>query len=193
MGEVACTLLFGEDEIRDLVLPDHVPVHLVITAFVKAFGLPSSSEYNYDLLLIEGETKRVISNSRNLNQALVLNGSTLNLIVEIDTNQYKGYLIAEDGYRYKLRENTIIGRLTEETHVDIDISNLDINKVVSRKHAIISRVERNFYIKDNRSKNGVFVNGEKVPDGQSLALQNGDLVRFGSINKGVELKFLVSK
>lgn len=193
MGEVACTLIINDSESRDLILPDNVPIHLLIVALVKAFKLPNSLTHNYDLALVEESDIRVISNSRSLNQGLVLNGSIIKLMVEIDSHPYKGYLIANDGFQYKLRESNIVGRLTMDNHVDIDISNLDVNKVVSRNHANISIINKTFFIKDNKSRNGVFVNGVRIPEGQSIALQHNDLIRFGSEAKGVELRFKVNQ
>ncbi len=51
---------------------------------------------------------------------------------------------------------------------------------ISRNHAAIFLEGENYYLQDLNSKNGTFLNGEKIPPGQrtSRPLKNGDRVRF---------------
>ncbi len=49
------------------------------------------------------------------------------------------------------------------------------NKKVSRNHATVYLNEESFYIKDN-SKNGTFVNGEKLGSEESVHIKDGDTV-----------------
>lgn len=51
------------------------------------------------------------------------------------------------------------------------------NKRVSRNHATIYLNDDSFFIKDN-SKNGTFVNGEKLEPDQSVALKDGDTIKL---------------
>ena len=48
---------------------------------------------------------------------------------------------------------------------------------VSRRHAIVQRSGPDFVVKDLDSKNGTFVNGERV---SNAVLKNGDLIQVGS-------------
>ncbi|HVS33747.1 MAG TPA: FHA domain-containing protein [Thermoanaerobaculia bacterium] len=50
---------------------------------------------------------------------------------------------------------------------------------ISSKHARLLRNEQGFWVEDLGSRNGTFVNGEKVTDKRLLS--NGDLVRFGKV------------
>src|SRR5436305_5513169 len=50
---------------------------------------------------------------------------------------------------------------------------------VSRQHATISRQGNLFYVVDNQSSNGVYLNGQKIPPGQSCPLRHGDMLRLG--------------
>jgi pSer/pThr/pTyr-binding forkhead associated (FHA) protein len=50
---------------------------------------------------------------------------------------------------------------------------------VSRQHATITRQANFYYVVDNRSSNGVYLNGQKLPVEQECLLHHGDLLRFG--------------
>jgi pSer/pThr/pTyr-binding forkhead associated (FHA) protein len=50
---------------------------------------------------------------------------------------------------------------------------------VSRQHATISRQGSAFYVIDNQSSNGVYLNGQKLPANQNCPLQHGDMLRLG--------------
>lgn len=50
---------------------------------------------------------------------------------------------------------------------------------VSRQHATIKRQGDFYYVVDNRSSNGVYLNGRKLPPEQDCLLHHGDLLRFG--------------
>ena len=51
---------------------------------------------------------------------------------------------------------------------------------VSSKHARIVRTDDGFVIEDLQSRNGTFVNGERVTEGPRK-LNDGDLVRLGKV------------
>ena len=50
---------------------------------------------------------------------------------------------------------------------------------VSRQHATIAHQGEAFYVVDDRSSNGVYLNGQKLPPGQSCPLHHGDMLRLG--------------
>jgi len=67
-----------------------------------------------------------------------------------------------------------IGR-DEKNHVTID------EAVVSRRHAIIERVGRKFFIRDLHSTNKTFVNGSILTRGEQRELHAGDEIKIGSV------------
>jgi hypothetical protein len=189
MGEVVCSVLFQGKQQRDLVLPDYIPVHQLVNSIVSALRLPISRDLFYELKIKEGDELRQIPGSRTLQQAFILNGSFLYLIQEKEDLRHTAFLESKGGMRFRLRENTIIGRLTPDVHVDIDLTSADLNKVVSRRHAAITHVSAHFVIKDLGSHNGTYVNDIQVRQAQSIVLHPGDEICFGSLEKGVRLKF----
>ncbi len=54
------------------------------------------------------------------------------------------------------------------------------NDKVSRNHAVIERVGTDYFIKDNNSLNGTFVNGARIAPNIRVALANGDKVVFAN-------------
>ena len=191
MGEVVCSVNYSGSQRRDLVLPDDVPVHLLTNALAAALGMPSSPDIFYELQVEEKGAWRRIPEARTLQQAYIHNGTILRFTKEKQIEGARAVLLGKDEIRFRLRENTIIGRLTRDNHVDIDLAGLDTNKVVSRRHAIITRVSMHYLIKDAESHNGTFVNKIPVKPGESLALHPGDEICFGSLDKGVRLKFML--
>lgn len=67
------------------------------------------------------------------------------------------------------KEALVIGR-AKDANIPID------EAAVSRRHAIIRKREQVFFIEDQNSKNGTFVNGEKC---REAALQDQDLIEIG--------------
>lgn len=50
---------------------------------------------------------------------------------------------------------------------------------VSRFHAVIIYKDDHFYIKDNNSANGTFLNGKRITSGKTIILNNEDSVKVG--------------
>lgn len=189
MGEVVCTVIYSESQRRDLVLPDDVPVHLLVNAMASALGMPRNPDIFYELHIEKEKAQHRIPESRTLKQAFIFNGTVLRFSQEKDTPGKKAVLFGKEGLRFRLRENTIIGRLTPDNHVDIDLTPLDVHQVVSRRHSVITRVSLHYLIKDAASLNGTFVNRVRVREDESVALHPGDEICFGTLEKGVRLKF----
>ncbi len=65
---------------------------------------------------------------------------------------------------------------------DIDISQYDPQKTVSRKHALITKEGNNFYIEEQIGViNGTYLNGEKLESGKKYKIQDGDKIYFGLV------------
>ncbi len=94
-----------------------------------------------------------------------------------------------------LRKRTIVGSLTPDERPDSVYPLLDAECVIGRapengltvpdgsvssKHARIVRTDDGFVIEDLQSRNGTFVNGERLVEGQRK-LSDGDLIRLGKV------------
>lgn len=189
MGEVVCSVKFGDSIRRDLVLPDHVPVHLLVKGLARALGLPTSNEIFYELHVIDNKEAMRIPDSRTLQQAFILNGARIELIKCKENINMRAYLEGPGGMQIRLRENTILGRLTPDVHVDVDLTTWDTNTVTSRRHAAINHDSFHFVIKDLNSRNGSYVNKVKIKKAESIVLHSGDQLCLGGIEKGVTLTF----
>lgn len=86
-------------------------------------------------------------------------------------------------------EKTNIHTLAAETRIGRDPSQADIivsELIVSKLHCTIYSVEQDFFIRDEGSTNGIFINDEKVTEQQ---IHNHDVILLGK--KGtVRLEFL---
>ena len=83
---------------------------------------------------------------------------------------------------------TTIGRTDPVTGIlpDIDLTPVDIDRSVSRRHAKILRREGRFSILEEVGTiNGTYVNEQRIPTGQPVPLRNGDRLRVGLINMKV--------
>lgn len=76
-----------------------------------------------------------------------------------------------------------IGR-TDKTSgqiIDIDLTELDRGRVVSRKHGYISCTEGRYRIADIGSMNGTFLNNDRLEKDIEYDLKNGDEIVFGKL------------
>ena len=53
------------------------------------------------------------------------------------------------------------------------------NGAISRQHAIITKKDDGYYIKDNKSTNHTYVNDVELEDGQEVLLENNSRIRLG--------------
>jgi len=77
-----------------------------------------------------------------------------------------------------------IGRIDRATGFtpDIDITPLDAERTLSRRHAKIVARDGEFYLREEiGTRNGTFVNGQRVQTGVDVRLSNGDRLRFGLV------------
>ncbi len=71
----------------------------------------------------------------------------------------------------------IIGRIQKNRYS----IKLDSDKV-SRKHAIVKRVDKGYSLTDENSTNGTFVNGNKLKANKMQLLQHNDKIRIGDVD-----------
>jgi CRP-like cAMP-binding protein len=77
-----------------------------------------------------------------------------------------------------------IGRRDPVTGIQpsVDLTDLDQERSVSRRHAKLERRGRQLYlVEDLGTTNGTFVNGQRIAAGEPVEVSNGDLLRFGLV------------
>jgi len=79
------------------------------------------------------------------------------------------------------RDKVVIGKKQEL--VDLVIP---YNRMISRRHCRIERGSDGFYISDEGSANGTFVDGVRVKPGQRAKIKSGDIVRLADSDFRVE-------
>ncbi len=97
----------------------------------------------------------------------------------------------ESGKSFQLLSRTIVlGRnsLTGGNINDIDLNDLDISKRTSRRHAMIQFQNDVFLISDLNSRNGTFLNGQRLLPQKTYVMNSGDILEAGK--GGVKLTFL---
>lgn len=61
------------------------------------------------------------------------------------------------------------------------------NNAISRTHAIINRRDNRYFLTDNGSTNGTFVNGNQIFQGKPVEIKNADLIKLADL----ELKMVI--
>jgi len=82
-------------------------------------------------------------------------------------------------------EETTIGRADPVTGIlpDIDLTPVDNNRSVSRRHAKILRSGNEYHVLEEvGTVNGTYVNDMRIPTGVPVTLHNGDLLKIGLIS-----------
>lgn len=95
-------------------------------------------------------------------------------------------LVHETGVIFPLPAagNAVLGRSDPRTRFtpDIDLSPVDTERSLSRRHALISRQGERFVLtEEGRVANGTFVNGQRVKPGAATPIEDGDEVCFGLV------------
>jgi CRP-like cAMP-binding protein len=101
---------------------------------------------------------------------------------------YDGVRLQAKGqdFAYPVRESeTLIGRFDPVTQLkpDIDLTDLDLKRSVSRQHARILKTDGGYaVIEEVGALNGTFVNEKQLTTGQSHPITEGDEIVFGSVS-----------
>ena len=56
------------------------------------------------------------------------------------------------------------------------------NKLASRHHAMIQKIKDAYFLRDEGSTNGTFINGVKIPKEKYVKLNPGDKITIGNMN-----------
>ncbi|MEP6994118.1 MAG: cyclic nucleotide-binding domain-containing protein [Acidobacteriota bacterium] len=81
--------------------------------------------------------------------------------------------------------DTLVGRSDPVTGItpDVDLTPLDTQRSTSRRHAKLYQMGDTFYVMEEIGvMNGTYVNGSRVATGVPIALQNGDVLKFGLVS-----------
>lgn len=81
-------------------------------------------------------------------------------------------------------EETAVGRRDPVTGIepDIDLTPIDSQRSISRRHATIFRRGGKFYVREEiGTMNGTFINDERIQTGVPVEFTDGDEVRFGLV------------
>jgi CRP-like cAMP-binding protein len=82
-------------------------------------------------------------------------------------------------------DETTIGRADPVTGIlpDIDLTPVDTNRSVSRRHAKIIRTGHDYHVLEEvGTVNGTYVNDQRIPTGVPVTMHDGDLVKIGLIS-----------
>jgi CRP-like cAMP-binding protein len=93
-----------------------------------------------------------------------------------------------DAFYFAAGDVTTIGRTDPVTGImpDVDLSTVDTNRSVSRRHAKIIRQGDGYAILEEvGTVNGTFVNEQRIPTGVPVPIVNGDRLKVGLIHMKV--------
>lgn len=80
--------------------------------------------------------------------------------------------------------DTLVGRADPVTGItpDVDLTPLDSQRSTSRRHAKLYQLSGHFYVMEEIGvMNGTFVNDRRLATGTPVAVQNGDVLKFGLV------------
>jgi len=192
MANITVTLLFGKNQQIDLALPDEVPSQFLGEAIATGLGIFKTSTL-YTLTLVEEKEKTLLP-AASLHASRILNGSYLRLDESLITEE-GAILVSETGLRFPIKSAMTIGRNDSKNGLiwDIDLTALDPQKVTSRPQSYVFQQGGQFMLMDKESKNGTWVNGQRLLMNQSVQLVDGDTISFGPPGKGVTMQFQFKK
>ena len=183
----------------DLALPLDIPNHSLANSVAQALEVDKNGKGQYTLVVKTERGQVRIPPQSTLGNASVLDGFTLQLLLEKDAPpsrkiKSQAFLETETGQVFPLDANSlIIGRkdVKRGVLVDIDLTPLDGRKIVSRKHALLEQKKNKWHLTDQGSVNGTWLNGHQLTAREPYPLQEGDEIIFG--RNGVALRFSTGK
>ena len=81
--------------------------------------------------------------------------------------------------------DTLVGRSDPVTGItpDVDLTPLDPQRSTSRRHAKLYQMSDTYYVMEEIGvMNGTYVNGNRLTTGVPIALQSGDVLKFGLVS-----------
>jgi len=187
MTDVVVTIEYGNGERVDLAIPLNVPCRLLATSIGKALNLQSDIEEAFTLSEADVPDGHRLPANSTLGDAGILNGRILRLSSERVKEARvipKGgaYLQSESGRNFNLvGAYTLLGRRDPRHNIlpDIDLTELDTQKITSRRHACIEFDQKVYTVTDLESANGTSLNGQRLQSKKPEQLVEGDEITFG--------------
>lgn len=81
---------------------------------------------------------------------------------------------------FNKKKISLTAKITIGRNSDCDI--VVDNKLVSRQHAVIQKIRDAYFLRDDGSTNGTFLNGRRIPNDKYVKLNAGDKITVGSAN-----------
>jgi len=199
MAYVVVTVVLPSGKHRDLALPLEVPAGLLAKQIAQILNL---EEVPYTFFVQKNGQQFRIRPELVLGRFPLLHGDFLYLgqdpqqvtVEMIGDGIGKAVLVGALGDMFLLKGEEIwIGRSDPSQGIfpDIDLTGLDINRTVSRRHARIVFRNGTYWLEDMHSVNGTRVNGKLLLSKKPTELQHGDRIEFG---RGVpEFRFQIQK
>jgi CRP-like cAMP-binding protein len=94
------------------------------------------------------------------------------------------FVHTESGLQFPLpnASEAVVGRADKKFKPDIELSSVDGQRSLSRRHAVIKRAGQGYQlVEEPRVANGTFVNGTRLRPGVAVPIKEGDEVSFGLI------------
>lgn len=131
------------------------------------------------------ETTALLEQSTGVPQALEGSSDVFQKIS--DRHEIYRFQLDASGEEYYLNRDaeTTIGRIDPVTGIrpDVDLTNADIQRSVSRRHAKVLHQGSEFKIVEEiGTMNGTFVNGRRIPTGSPVAIKDTDRIRCGLVD-----------
>ncbi len=108
------------------------------------------------------------------NETIVTSSPVGKHLGSLGENKPASYLMFNNNKRVELVAKITIGR-------DSDNDVVVENKLASRHHALIQKIKDAYFIRDEESTNGTFVNGSRIPAGKYVKLNAGDKITIGNM------------
>jgi hypothetical protein len=138
----------------------------------------------------EGDILQLAILDPNATMGKMLSGAVLNRLGGKSSSEplpISALLLTERGQQFPLKHTrALIGRADPKLGYpsdvfDADLSDLDPDKTISRPHALIVFNNGEFTIRDLYSQHGLFLNDQRVSPSKAAALQDGDILVFGTV------------
>ncbi len=81
---------------------------------------------------------------------------------------------------FNKKKMKLVAKISIGRDVDNDI--VVDNKLASRHHALIQKIKDAYFIKDQGSTNGTFVNDTRIPNDKYIKLNAGDKISIGNMS-----------
>ena len=192
MSSVVVTVQYQQLQL-DVELPLETPLAVLVPPLFQESGWHKGMTHPVEKVTITGRvitSGNMIRPQDTLKAAGVVHGDVVELAatsasvidhpVEDFTEQatLRAYLRSVDtGAVFSCSNaHNLIGRSLE---AGINLAHLPQRDAVSRLHANILYREDGYWLKDENSRNGTFVNGQQLPAGERVHLRDGFTLQFG--------------